>query len=370
MKQIVLIAMLDSVHTVRWLRNWQSWDEVEITLIPSGPHRRIHPDLSSLLQPEGPVRVIKGASFFGGFFSFAMDKFFGTELQLRYLRQATFSLANSSYFLHYLETQHSGYLALKFLRQHRPDVVVGSNWGSDLYWFRRFEPHRKKITELLEKTDRYLVECERDYEFAKELGFGGQTTIVGPNSFIHQPRLGLSKENLIVLKGYQGWAGLSHTALRALARARSQLENFKIVVYSASLRTRIYAKLLGVVFSLDIASYPKHFFNQHEMLQLFARSRIYIGASRTDGISTSALEAMNQGALPIQTNTSCFQNIVNKGVIGFAPAPTEEELYFSIKSALQLIERDNEYIQKNDRTLRNFASEAVARRRFLFAYDL
>jgi len=41
------------------------------------------------------------------------------------------------------------------------------------------------------------------------------------------------------------------------------------------------------------------------MLELFARSRIYIGISESDAISTSMLEAMSCGAFPIQTDTSC-----------------------------------------------------------------
>ena len=370
MKQVILVAMLDSVHTVRWLQNWAIDDEVEITLVPSGPHRGLHPELSSLLKPNGPLREIKGAGITGGLFSFAIDKFLGTELQLRYLRQATSGLGDSNYFLHYLETQHSGYLALKYLKKQKPKAVIGSNWGSDLFWFSRFGNHREKITELLGKTDRYLVECERDYELADELGFSGLKTIVGPNSFIYKPRLDLSKENLIVIKGYQGWAGLSHLVLRALVRARSRLESFEIVVYSASMMTRVYCMLLKKKFGLRITAYPKHYFNQGQMQELFAKSSIYIGASRTDGISTSALEAMNQGVLPIQTNTSCFGTLIVDGITGLNPSPTEDELHESINRALELIGQDSKFMKQNEATLRDYASESVARSRFLFAYEL
>jgi glycosyltransferase involved in cell wall biosynthesis len=322
------------------------------------------------MQPQGPLREIKGRGIFGGLASFAMDKYIGTGFQLRYLQKATSELGTSTYYLHYLETQHSGYLTLRFLNTQKAPIVVGSNWGSDLYWFKRFDRHRKKIVELLKSTDKYLVECERDYELAYELGYEGQKTIVGPNSFTFKPRIDQQKENLIVMKGYQGWAGLSHFVLRALVRANTRLDDFQIIVYSASLKTRIYCEYLQKRFGLNIYVHPKHHFNQDQMLNLFARSSIYIGASRTDGISTSALEAMNQGALPIQTNTSCIGNLIINGVTGFTPSPTEDELYEAVIGALELIRGDNKFINQNVKALRKYASESVARERFLFAYDL
>jgi glycosyltransferase involved in cell wall biosynthesis len=58
----------------------------------------------------------------------------------------------------------------------------------------------------------------------------------------------------------------------------------------------------------------------------FQKSRIYVGASRSDGISTSFLEAMNYGTFPIQTNTSCAQDWIAKGCIGRVVEPSFEEI--------------------------------------------
>jgi glycosyltransferase involved in cell wall biosynthesis len=44
-------------------------------------------------------------------------------------------------------------------------------------------------------------------------------------------------------------------------------------------------------------------------------SRIYIGCSVSDGISTSFLEALTKGVYPIQTNTSCAGEWIDKGAI-------------------------------------------------------
>ena len=54
----------------------------------------------------------------------------------------------------------------------------------------------------------------------------------------------------------------------------------------------------------------------HRQLEdIFAISRIYIGCSISDGISTSFLEALTKGVYPIQTNTSCAGEWVDKGAV-------------------------------------------------------
>ena len=362
--------MLDSVHTVRWIKNWHEKDEVEFILVPSGPHRKAHPELISLASPKGPIKEIKGSGLLGGLISYVLDKVLGTPFQLRFLRSAAAEIKTPNYCLHYLETQHSGYLALRFIRKQNVPSVVGSNWGSDLYWFKRFERHRKKIFELLKKTDKYLVECQRDYDLAEELGFKGEKTIVGPNSFVYKPRMEVDKENLIVVKGYQSWAGLSHLVLRVLVQNRREVRNFEILLYSASLRTNLYCKYLRKRYGINITAYPKHHFSQQEMALLFSRSRIYIGASKTDGISTSALEAMNQGAVAIQTNTSCINTLLSEGANGFAPEPSEQAVGQALRRALRLITNNEFDIKHSVELLENYGSKRVARARYKFAYDL
>jgi glycosyltransferase involved in cell wall biosynthesis len=47
------------------------------------------------------------------------------------------------------------------------------------------------------------------------------------------------------------------------------------------------------------------------------RSSAYIGLSKSDGISTSMIEAMSQGAIPIQSDTSCANEWIRNGQDGF-----------------------------------------------------
>ena len=370
MKQVILVAMIDSVHTVRWIKNWQATDELELTLVPSGPHRKPHPELTSLMSPNGPIRKIEGSGLFGGLISYALDKFFGTALQLRCLKSAATEIKTTKFYLHYLETQHSGYLTLRFLRKQRDAIVVGSNWGSDLYWFKRFNHHRKKIKELLQHTHKYLVECERDYELADELGFMGERTTVGPNSFIYKKRPKTAKDKLIVVKGYQGWAGRSHLALRAIAEASVHLRDFRVIVYSCGLRTRLLCGYLSKKSKVKFETFPKHALSEDDMNELFSRGQIYVGASISDGVSTSALEALNHDLIVIQTNSACLGNLIEDGNNVFSPSPDVTEIRESLIRSIVLAEDMVNAKTQSHSILMQYGSASLARKRFSFAYDL
>jgi glycosyltransferase involved in cell wall biosynthesis len=55
----------------------------------------------------------------------------------------------------------------------------------------------------------------------------------------------------------------------------------------------------------------------HELLiEKFKDARCYLGMSRSDGISTSFLEALTYGSYPIQTDTSCAAEWISLGAIG------------------------------------------------------
>jgi glycosyltransferase involved in cell wall biosynthesis len=49
-------------------------------------------------------------------------------------------------------------------------------------------------------------------------------------------------------------------------------------------------------------------------MELFKIAKIYLGCSESDGISTSFLEAISHGVYPIQTNTSCADEWLTKGI--------------------------------------------------------
>ena len=68
---------------------------------------------------------------------------------------------------------------------------------------------------------------------------------------------------------------------------------------------------------MSIESIGKHKLTHNELLELFRNSRIYIGLSKSDGISTSCIEAMTQGCIPIQSDSSCANEWFTDGSSGF-----------------------------------------------------
>jgi glycosyltransferase involved in cell wall biosynthesis len=62
---------------------------------------------------------------------------------------------------------------------------------------------------------------------------------------------------------------------------------------------------------------------------------VSIGLSISDGLSTSALEAMVMGAFPVQSNTSCLTELVNDGETALmVPAEDPVEVAAAIRRAL------------------------------------
>jgi hypothetical protein len=79
-----------------------------------------------------------------------------------------------------------------------------------------------------------------------------------------------------------------------------------------------------------------------DLLLEFSKSRVYLGASLSDGISTSFLESMSQGAFPIQTNTSCAADWIEKGCLGIAVNPDLESIIASLRRGIN----DDELVNK------------------------
>lgn len=78
------------------------------------------------------------------------------------------------------------------------------------------------------------------------------------------------------------------------------------------------------------------------MLELFSVSRVYIGLSKSDGISTALLEAMATGCFPIQTAPSCADEWFVHGQTGMIVDWNADGISSAITRALsddELIDR-------------------------------
>lgn len=227
--------------------------------------------------------------------------------------------------IHSLEFQHCGYLVLAardLLGAADFPKWLATNWGSDIYYYRQLEGHRQQISRLLRSLDYYSCECVRDVGMARELGLAAPVLPVMPNTggfnieaagrvgSAHLP----SKRKLIMVKGYQHFAGRAMVALEAIERCAEELKGYQVIVYAGS--PEIHGRIDELREWLKIDIRLLHHVPHDYMLRMFSRARVYLGVSASDAISTSLLEAMAMGAFPIQTNTSCCNEWIQHGVTG------------------------------------------------------
>ena len=197
-----------------------------------------------------------------------------------------------------------------------------TNWGSDIFYFKNLPEHFPKIKSALTKADLYSAECIRDYRLALNLGFKGVQLPCIPNggglvdSEILEIGIPASERKNIVVKAYGGLFGRGALAIEAVAKVLE--ENPGLTAYFYSVTDDLMDQIVDVKsrFRTRVSySTTRKPISYEELEEVFAVSRIYIGCSISDGISTSFLEALTKGVYPIQTNTSCASEWISKGII-------------------------------------------------------
>ena len=308
-KRILVICMYDSIHSARWLSQFQDQD-IEFLLFPSSPHRRVHKNLKDLVSgsSKASYRLFPLSKLFGLPLWIA-DKFVDNWFRSTLVKSAIRSFKPQ--FVHAMELQNAGYIAAKAMSSQATAKLIATNWGSDIFWFQQFPKHRDKLKHLLSVADYYSCECNRDVALAKSLGFQGQVMPVIPNAGGFSKELLskqvplLSSRKVIAIKGYHGWVGRAKIALEAVEAIANDLKAYRLVVYSANRGTIKLAKHIAKRTGLDISIFGKGKLTHNQVLELFASAKIYVGLSLSDGISTSLLESMAMGAIPVQTATAC-----------------------------------------------------------------
>lgn len=350
--KILIVAMSESIHTARWISQISDlgWD---IHLFPSVDYGEIHPDLRNLtvhnsffarLDQHSSVKIVGFPLYFNAV-AFRvrnlMDKFFTgyRAFQLKWLIRRL-----KPDIVHSMEIQHAAYLtweAKKMMKEKFPPWIV-TNWGSDIYLYGRLAEHEPKIRAVLSSCDYYSCECKRDVCLAKVYGFKGVVLPVFPNAggfdlnnvARFRQQVPVSRRRLILLKGYQHWAGRALVGLRALERCADLLEGYDLAIYSASPDMKIAAELFSVstrIRTRIISNRSEH----NEILRLHGSARISLGLSISDAISTSLLEAMVMGAFPIQSWTACADEWVTDGISGMLVPPEDPDVVeLAIRRAL------------------------------------
>jgi glycosyltransferase involved in cell wall biosynthesis len=333
--------MAESVHATRWISQItdQGWDVSLFPVYHASPHlslRNLTLFGSDPLRPDkldGSVRYKGWTSYY--FYRDYIEKLLWHR-QTLYKEAALAKVIQNIQpdLIHALEFQHSAYLtvgAKKMLPSPFPRWIA-TNWGSDIYLFGRLAEQRPKIQEVLANCDYYSAECHRDVELAQQIGLNGKVLPVFPNtggfdiSKVHALMQSgkISSRRLILLKGYQHWAGRALVGLRALRLCGDSLKGYELGIYSASPEVVIAAQLFEQETGVPVKIIPQC--SHEEMLQLYGRARIYIGLSISDAISTSLLESMVMGAFPIQSCTACADEWIEDGRSGLIVPPEDPDI--------------------------------------------
>ena len=367
MKKILIVAMADSVHTARWLEQFENSDD-EFVFFPSSPHRRIHPKIARLLGESSQMKIsIPIGLRKTGLILAAIDKMVSNRLRGSLLRRLIRKFQPD--ILHAVETQGAGYISQVALKKiiNKPFFIL-TLWGSDLFWFRSFKGHKVRLQELLSLVDQLSMECERDVEIARTLGFVGNLfppfPVTGGYEIADHPsinkRMKTSSRRVILVKGHARFVGRGTQALAAIAELVDRLTGYEVIVYSADPKARRLARTIGKQSGLSIKSFGRGQITHQNLLKIFDSARIYIGVSLSDGISVSLQEAMVCGAFPIQTNTSCADEWIVNGKSGFIVSPDDHAgLVKSIKVALEDDALVDKAAQINYEVARNRLDQSV-----------
>ena len=343
---ILVVAMLDSIHTARWLSQFQD-QKIDFVIVGSKKHRELHPNLIQLLKSNGEAHfeLANFKNFLGlaGYFDFIffvfIPQFFHIDFRLK--RLASLLNRKSFDYVHALEIQGAGYLVDRALRKSSVKVkFILTNWGSDIYYYENDADHRMAIQSALQSATHYSAECRRDYVLARELGFTGIELPCMPNAGGFDLRL-IQNQSLtstrtsIVAKAYGGDFGRGDLVVESLSQILHRFNNATVFLYSVTDDLIEMVEQLGVRFP-DRVQYSgrRSTLSRSQMRELFLKSRVYVGASRSDGISTSFLEALISGCYPVQTNTSCANEWVESGALATLVGMDVVQITNALESAL------------------------------------
>ncbi len=339
--RILVIGMADSVHLAKWLRQFSDTDYV-FEIVSSSPHRRIHPILKSLLRDGSSYRIHWISRIF------SLPLWIGDRLFSDWLRGLLIAWRSRRFkpdLVHVLEFQNGGYSYLRAAQLTRSlDVpLLLTPYGSDMYWFQQFPKHLRKIEVLLRRASGISSECRRDELLAEKYGFRGKFAPrlpasggmeLNPSNSLNYLRTRIS------IKGYQNHWGQALLALKCVESLATDLKSFEITLFSCNRVTMRAAQHLQARTGLQVTAFPKGALNNDEVHQILSESIALIALSKSDGVPASMLEAMANGAVPIQSYTSAADEWLLDGQGGFLVAWDDEKL---IKEKLLYIVKHPEF---------------------------
>ena len=324
MKSVLVIGMLDSIHLARWLKQFED-QQIDFMIYPSTKFRNVHAETINLVNSNKNYHLSQ-KKFLGlyGYKEYLFNNFLAkiSKSFSNSFRLNRIIAKNNFDYIHALEIQGAGYLLTDVLqgKSDNNSKVIVTNWGSDIYFFEKERLHKTRIQATLKIADLYSAECYRDYELALKNGFMGKFLPINPNAggfseeVLQKNVKSCSDRNLIIAKCYGGLFGLGELIIQAIDEFMSINNTVSVFFYSvtADLEQKVESLMDKYPSRINFST-VRNKLSILDMYEKFSNAKIYIGASRSDGISTSFLEALVLGAYPIQTNTSCGSEWLDKG---------------------------------------------------------
>lgn len=339
--RILIVGMADSVHLAKWLRQFKGSSH-KFEVVSSSPHRRIHPILQELMS-QGDQYKIHWLSRLASLPLWLADRVFGD-----WLRGALLAWRSSQFqpeLVHVLEFQNGGYsfLRARSLTKAIRVPLLLTPYGSDIYWFQNFPKHLAKIKKLLGFASGISSECKRDEALATKYGFAGKFAPRIPASGgmkLDADLRDTGPRERIAIKGYQNKWGQALTALACVEEMSQELLDYEITLFSCNKVTIQAARKLAQRTGLTVTAYGKGALKNEQVHELLSESVALVSLSTSDGVPASMLEAMANGAIPIQSDTSCCEEYLVNGIGGFLVRWDDKE---QIKEKLRYILTDSNF---------------------------
>ena len=344
MATVIVVGMADSIHIARWLAQFKE-EPVTIYFVPSRRFRKLSPELYKTIKLNENVKFagISRLHIFSGYIDYilldVLGKLIGRNFRAMHLERI---LAKHSVdLLHAIEIQAAGYLVSEIAHKVDPSTkIMLTNWGSDIFFYQNSSVHLRRIKRILSQVHFYSAECVRDYQLARSFGFQGIELPIIPNAggfeLISATTPRASERNMVLVKGTGGTFGNILFLIPILEEALTIFPHINVTFYSVTDDVLTEITQLGERFPKRVVNHSiKSKLDHSQMLGLFRQARVYLSSSKSDGISTSFLEALVSGSYPIQSDTSCAADWMAKGFVGQSIPNSIQEFRSALVSALE-----------------------------------
>jgi glycosyltransferase involved in cell wall biosynthesis len=349
-KTLIIVGMVESSHLQKWIKTTISTELFDkIIVIPSDyPVNKLNfksLGLMGKLKSKLTVFKLPVGKKLNNYIFRILDLIFG--LNWRALILFIFIKIFHPRVVHFHELQHGGYIYNSKIfksASKRNYKVICSTWGSDLILYGKLASHDLPLKQLLSNTDVLTAERVDDEVVARKLNYSNLFlaplyitvgTKIESRTLLSKP----SDRKKILIKGYQDNHGRALNALAALTLIEEHLIGYKIGVFSASTAVALQVDYLQNNSSLDIEIIKRT--SNNEIRNYFSKSRIYIGLAISDGLSTSMVEAMEQGAFPIQSKNSAAELFIKNGRTGYIVDPWD---IFGVANCIEKAVKDDQMV--------------------------